>query len=428
MEGTRYYNGGGSRQRSTPCKVLSGRVCGSGSKNPCVSMPGKVLVRRRRLAWPGSRSVADLLAVLCLAVAVPVASAGTYKCCPHDCNCNWFGFNCDTCYHTRNCAGCPAGQYRSGCGGESGGSCVNCAGCPAGQYLSGCGGTSGGSCATCAAGKYKTTESSEACLTCISTCPTGKYRSGCSTTEGPGQCSDCLPGTYKDTSGTHACTGCDAGTNSTQVAATSDIVCEDCGVNTYSLTGSSICSDCPAHSSSPAASPAKSSCVCNPGYAGSFGAADNPCTACAVGKFSIEGISSGYASRSCALCPADSSSPVGSDGVDDCFCNAGYTGPNGVACTACAAGTYKQDTGNATCSMCPRNTNSSGLAATSANTCQPCGPGLMSAAGAAQCDFCPVSDRSSPAFNAGWCQAFGAMLKFKELTADTAMAGAGAVM
>ena len=120
-----------------------------------------------------------------------------------------------------------------------------------------------------------------------------------------------------------------------------------------------------------------------------------------------------------------------STGQSSCFdADAGYyvdtTGS--TTQTACAAGTYKQETGNATCSMCPRNTNSSGLAATSANTCQPCGPGLMSAAGAAQCDICPFSDRSSPAFNAGWCQAFGAMLKFKELTADTAMTGAATVM
>ena len=31
----------------------------------------------------------------------------------------------------------------------------------------------------------------------------------------------------------------------------------------------------------------------------------------------------------------------GADEITDCACNAGYTGPNGQNCTACAADSYK---------------------------------------------------------------------------------------
>ena len=35
----------------------------------------------------------------------------------------------------------------------------------------------------------------------------------------------------------------------------------------------------------------------------------------------------------------------GADEITDCACNAGYTGPNGQNCTACAADSYKVSTG-----------------------------------------------------------------------------------
>ena len=50
-------------------------------------------------------------------------------------------------------------------------------------------------------------------------------------------------------------------------------------------------------------------------------------------------------------CPKDSSSPAGSDALADCRCNTGYTGPDGGECAACVAGTYKDATGSAECTL-----------------------------------------------------------------------------
>ena len=45
-------------------------------------------------------------------------------------------------------------------------------------------------------------------------------------------------------------------------------------------------------------------------------------------------------------------------------CNAGYTGPDGGACVACAAGKYKIATGSAACIECAAGTYSTSTGAT----------------------------------------------------------------
>ena len=65
-------------------------------------------------------------------------------------------------------------------------------------------------------------------------------------------------------------------------------------------------------------------------------------------------------------CPKDSSSPAGSDTLADCRCNAGSTGPDGGACTLCAAGKFKAGTGSAECTDCEAGKYS---AAEGATTC-----------------------------------------------------------
>jgi hypothetical protein len=56
--------------------------------------------------------------------------------------------------------------------------CATCETCSAGQYRTGCGGISGGNCAACGPGTYKKTPGSEPCSTC-SGCPEGQTRTGC---------------------------------------------------------------------------------------------------------------------------------------------------------------------------------------------------------------------------------------------------------
>ena len=56
----------------------------------------------------------------------------------------------------------------------------------------------------------------------------------------------------------------------------------------------------------------------------------------------------------CLPCPAGTSSPMGTYDITECICIQGYTAEsNGVVCTACAAATWKNVTGNTTCIACP---------------------------------------------------------------------------
>jgi hypothetical protein len=60
----------------------------------------------------------------------------------------------------------------------------------------------------------------------------------------------------------------------------------------------------------------------------------------------------------CVACDANANSPAGSDGGDDCLCNAGYTGSlSGTtsligSCTACPEGQFKGSSGSASCQTC----------------------------------------------------------------------------
>ena len=62
------------------------------------------------------------------------------------------------------------------------------------------------------------------------------------------------------------------------------------------------------------------------------------------------------------ICPENSNStiPLTRDPMSlrNCMCSAGYTGPNGDSCAACAAGKYKDNSGSAECKRCPLAMNS----------------------------------------------------------------------
>ena len=62
----------------------------------------------------------------------------------------------------------------------------------------------------------------------------------------------------------------------------------------------------------------------------------------------------------CVVCAGTAFSPAGSASSTSCQCNAGYTGPNGGACTQCASGSYKDAAGPASCDSCPSGLNSPG--------------------------------------------------------------------
>jgi hypothetical protein len=59
-----------------------------------------------------------------------------------------------------------------------------------------------------------------------------------------------------------------------------------------------------------------------------------------------------YGFSSCTLCPFYTTSAVGSAPITHCKCTAGFTGPDGGPCAACAAGFYKATIGSAACTDC----------------------------------------------------------------------------
>jgi hypothetical protein len=173
-------------------------------------------------------------------------------------------------------------------------------------------------------------------------------------------------------------------------------------------TAESTCQACPANSGSALTSQtAVGSCLCNPGYTGPNG---GPCTTCVAGKYKIvtgtaactdcdvnkfSPATGATAASTCQSCPASSQSTTGSDAANDCVCVAGFSGPDGGACTACGAGKYKISTGSAACLDCGAGKYSAATGASVDATCLDCGANTYSTAtGAATCQSCPTNSQS----------------------------------
>lgn len=303
------------------------------------------------------------------------------------------------------CSACPADTYYTG------GVCSSCTGNTTSvtgstgcQCKAGFTNTSSG-CQACPAGTYKRLAGTSACRSCQanSVSQSGSALCAC----GPGYtgnngdvCIACVSGKYKNVTGSAACIDCAAMRNSpaaapnvtscvcnvgyTQVenaALTFDVVyaraCVACEAGKFkALTGVQACTTCPQNQSSVTA---MTICSCVAGFTGPDG---GPCAECARGTYK-----DWLGPQSCTGCPAQTNTAgTGSALLSNCRCNMGYTGPDGVACVQCVAGTYKNVTGSATCSTCPSRTMSS-MASTSIERCQ-CMPSFMGPDGG-PCVQCP---------------------------------------
>ena len=80
----------------------------------------------------------------------------------------------------------------------------------------------------------------------------------------------------------------------------------------------------------------------------------------------------------CVSCPTSSDAPAGSSSLQNCLCNAGFSGPDGGPCTQCGSGTYKASAGSNACTDCGAGKYSVHVAATSGTTCVECGVGKFS--------------------------------------------------
>ena len=119
---------------------------------------------------------------------------------------------------------------------------------------------------------------------------------------------------------------------------------------------------------------------CSACIAGKYKTSDSTlaCTACVAGKYSTAIASE---TNSCLNCPSHAHSWQGSGLVTNCTCNAGYTGPNGLACVACAGGTYKDVSGSSPCSLCSQGKYSTETGEISESTCSDCPAHTHSPAG-----------------------------------------------
>ncbi|KAJ1467884.1 hypothetical protein T484DRAFT_1644994 [Baffinella frigidus] len=211
------------------------------------------------------------------------------------------------------------------------------------------------------------------------------------------ECTACATGAYKPTTGAVACTTCPDGTSSVAgsdeladckcvvgyTATTDGEVCIACSAGSYkSTTGTGSCVGvCPTGTSSEPGSDELTDCKCNTGYtAGSDGIA---CSPCGVGTYKDVAGAVG-----CQACPTNTSSASGSSSQSNCVCIIGYTAPsNGTDCTICEAGTYKNVTGAVECATCPGGTSS--VAGTTLVAGCTCLEGYVGSAGAV-CTMCPV--------------------------------------
>ena len=303
------------------------------------------------------------------------------------------------------CTQCQPGFYK---GSNSTGPCIAC---PHGS-TSPAGATSVFAC-VCKEGFWRSkfdlatgAPTSVSCVPCTTAgCAAGEYRGACEaeadapclpcpmhSTSPPGSLAlincTCSPGATGNDGG--PCILCAAGKFKTGAG---KAPCEDCGLNKYStVVGSaseSLCLNCEAGKKSAMGSYDQSHCldVCPAGQTGPAGF----CLPCPAGTFK-----SSTGSGSCATCPVNSNSSLGSS---LCTCIVGYTGPDGSLCTACAPGTFKDQPGSATCTTCPEYSDS--LSASSSRRACKCNSGATGSDGG-PCHPCEAGKFKTQPGNA-WC-------------------------
>jgi len=260
------------------------------------------------------------------------------------------------------CSTCPVGTIS-----ESGSKELNDCKCLVGYY----GSSNGAECMACEPGTYKAATGVGQC----STCPVGtisesgsKELNDCKCLVGyygssnGAECMACEPGTYKAATGVGQCSTCPVGTISESGSKelndckclvgyygySNGAECMACEPGTYKdAAGDGGCSMCPVGMTSAPASIVKGDCKCLAGYTALADASE--CSACSMGMYKNT-----VGTGACTACPADTSSARGSTNLGDCQCIVGYTATlYGLECSACGAGTYKDEAGDGECSLCP---------------------------------------------------------------------------
>jgi hypothetical protein len=282
-----------------------------------------------------------------------------------------------------------------------------------------CAVTPGIGCNACPPGTYKVSDESTPCINCVA----GKYRVLPAATA-ESSCIPCPANTFSFSPSTLVtncscnagyaagdnglpCVACSAGTYKTSVGPGT---CTNCAANEYSTTLAQVtatCSSCPSNSKAQAGSDDASDCQCNAGYTGANG---QPCLACVQGTYkptdgpavctlcannTFSPAVAATSSSVCLACQSDSRSLMGSTRQSDCKCLKGYItnnlGTANATCQMCSAGSYNAQLDATTCSSCGAGYRSSNPGAVSEEECVQCSANTYSAAGAAQCELCPIN-------------------------------------
>ncbi|GMH66617.1 hypothetical protein TL16_g04474 [Triparma laevis f. inornata] len=294
-----------------------------------------------------------------------------------------------------SCQPCPKGTYSA----VEGASKIDlCADCPTGTWN---GNTGRSACTDCNAGKYSITtgaSTSDKCLACprgsfssagsdrCIECGAGKYAGGSSAATSDDACSGCSVGKWSS-KGAIECTDCDIGKSTDSKGASSPSECEPCPVGTFMPSGSTACQVCQSGRYNDKANMAVIECEdCPVGtYNNDAGTNANrhdqesDCSACPTGMYQDDN-----GSTECKLCPSGTFAAAGTSGfksLSECtVCGSGKyseTSNNGLSCTNCPSGKFLEDNGS------DKNLHSS------SSKCTACFAGSYnSQPGQASCDLC----------------------------------------
>ena len=266
------------------------------------------------------------------------------------------------------CAPCALGFFRNATHAQDWGS-LACLPCPAGFSTLSVATVSADGCQPCPAGTYAADRGQlgVACVQCGAHAQSEAGTvGGCKCDAGfePADeaCKQCDFGYYKALAGNHSCTACAAGKQGTEARTQEAAACAACPADTHWTELGAACAPCPEHSQSSQGSLGVGNCSCNAGYHAAF---DSTCLACEPGTYkaqvsndvsclecSEKHYSPSAAATECTQCPANSTGGFANDAASDCRCDAGFTGPAGGPCSACASGKFKAEPGEASCADC----------------------------------------------------------------------------
>ncbi|XP_025092622.1 proprotein convertase subtilisin/kexin type 5-like isoform X1 [Pomacea canaliculata] len=265
----------------------------------------------------------------------------------------------------------PGQQYNS--------TVSQCVACPQGKWNSGNASQQFDPCAPCPATYVTVGEGATSADNCtLKDCPPGEY---IATND---SCKPCPNGTYQDARRQYNCRTCPAGTNTSSEGTTDVKYCTvycNAGQEQKSKTenctsclpdfiknfdGYGPCTQCTGNFTSNAARTVCDVLYCDKGFRHNAGGSCDPCE---VGFYKDQ-----RGNSSCIQCPANSTTAsVASTSIDNCtiaFCEPGlYSVTNQLPCLPCPLGTYKNETGNQNCSLCPADRTTPHTGSVSANSC-----------------------------------------------------------